>query len=874
MPIAQKFVYLILLICGCKAEIKTVYRVGGVFSYPVHYAAFEIATSRLNRENSEGQLELLSEKFNVSYYNTLEARRAVCSLLEREVVGIIGPSSIYSSNYIQAICDNKEIPQIEIHYDPKIARNRCAINLHPHPSELARFFVHLIRIYNWSRLIILFEDNESLVRIAPLFELNMSYGVHFIFRQLDKVSNGSYREVLSNIKKMPDTNILLDCSIDVLEEVLKQAQQVGIINDHYHYIITNLDLGTIDLEPFQYGGANITGIRLFDPTESKAVSFQSEIVKTLNLPEEEKYRMRLSTALLIDGLSMFYTVLQDLLQSHDGIEAQRLSCRDSDSWKYGYTIANQLKGMNFGGLTRNIRFDIEGFRSDFKLDLLELTTEGLRNVGQWNTATTVLTTSRRDIKPLEDIEEETNIFNTTFKVIIVLTSPYAMLKETTDQLVGNDRFEGFCIDVIQELSIHLGFNYTFVVQEDGKNGNLNRSSMQWDGVIRQIIDGKAELAITDLTITSEREGAVDFTMPFMNLGISILYRKPEPVPPSLFMFTSPFSTSVWLMLGVAYILVSIAIFIMGRLSPTEWNNPYPCIEEPEYFVNQFSIRNSLWFTIGGLLQQGSELAPISIATRTASGFWWFFVLIMVSSYTANLAAFLTVTTLVTPFKNIDELARQSEIKYGAKKQGATENFFRDSNVSVYQKVSSHLKLHPEEMTTENDEGVRRVETENYAYLMESTTIEYMIQRHCSLAQVGGLLDDKGYGIAMKKESPYRKDLSTEVIKLQETGVLTRLKIKWWKEKRGGSTCSSAKKDESESKALDLQNVGGVFLVLFVGAILAFFGSFLELMARIYKKCQIRKESFVHELKKEMGFFVQFKKNVKEVTPFEEKDGIQ
>lgn len=49
---------------------------------------------------------------------------------------------------------------------------------------------------------------------------------------------------------------------------------------------------------------------------------------------------------------------------------------------------------------------------------------------------------------------------------------------------------------------------------------------------------------------------------------------------------------------------------------------------------------------------------------------------MVASYTANLAAFLTVETLVTPFKNIDDLAKQTEIKYGAKKQGATENFFR------------------------------------------------------------------------------------------------------------------------------------------------------------------------------------------------------
>lgn len=58
--------------------------------------------------------------------------------------------------------------------------------------------------------------------------------------------------------------------------------------------------------------------------------------------------------------------------------------------------------------------------------------------------------------------------------------------------------------------------------------------------------------------------------------------------------------------------------------------------------------------------------------------------------------------------------------------------------------------HPELMMETNEEGVKKVETDNYAFLMESTTIEYQTERHCTLAQVGNLLDDKGYGIAMKK----------------------------------------------------------------------------------------------------------------------------
>ena len=47
----------------------------------------------------------------------------------------------------------------------------------------------------------------------------------------------------------------------------------------------------------------------------------------------------------------------------------------------------------------------------------------------------------------------------------------------------------------------------------------------------------------------------------------------------------------------------------SRFSPYEWDNPHPCTEEPEVLVNEFSLINSMWFTIGSLMQQGSDLSP-------------------------------------------------------------------------------------------------------------------------------------------------------------------------------------------------------------------------------------------------------------------------
>jgi hypothetical protein len=49
------------------------------------------------------------------------------------------------------------------------------------------------------------------------------------------------------------------------------------------------------------------------------------------------------------------------------------------------------------------------------------------------------------------------------------------------------------------------------------------------------------------------------------------------------------------------------------------------------------------------------------------------------------------------------------------------------------------------------EGVERVQRSNgqYAFFMESTSIEFFTERRCDLTQIGFPMDSKGYGIAMR-----------------------------------------------------------------------------------------------------------------------------
>ena len=75
-----------------------------------------------------------------------------------------------------------------------------------------------------------------------------------------------------------------------------------------------------------------------------------------------------------------------------------------------------------------------------------------------------------------------------------------------------------------------------------------------------------------------------------------------------------------------------------------------------------------------------------VFARFAAGMWFFFALIMISSYTANLAAFLTVETLERPIESAEDLANQDVIKYGALNGGSTAGFFENSNLDTYQRL--------------------------------------------------------------------------------------------------------------------------------------------------------------------------------------------
>jgi hypothetical protein len=103
-----------------------------------------------------------------------------------------------------------------------------------------------------------------------------------------------------------------------------------------------------------------------------------------------------------------------------------------------------------------------------------------------------------------------------------------------------------------------------------------------------------------------------------------LYSKREQIPERqqtrLFSFMNPLAVEIWLYVLVAYVLVSLTLFVVARFSPYEWYNPHPCIFEDGLLKNQFSLASCFWYAVGTLMQQSDINPKVSSLYTTVATF--------------------------------------------------------------------------------------------------------------------------------------------------------------------------------------------------------------------------------------------------------------
>ncbi|XP_046410710.1 glutamate receptor 1 isoform X1 [Neodiprion pinetum] len=843
-------------------------------------SVFKFAMLNYNENVTGRRFELQAFVNVINTADAFKLSHLICNQFSRGVYSMLGAVSPDSFDTLHSYSNTFQMPFVTPWFPEKVLTPSSgfldyAISMRP---DYHRAIIDTVRYYGWKKIIYLYDSHDGLLRLQQIYQGlrpgNDSFQVETVKRIQNMSEAIDFLRSLEELSRWSNKYVVLDCPTDMAKDiVVSHVRDVALGKRTYHYLLSGLIMDDRwESEVIEYGAINITGFRIVDATRRHVKEFLSKLATSQGAGRES---ISAQAALMYDAVFVLVEAFSKMLRKkpdqfksnvrrngvsgsgHQANATRALDCNPSQGWvtpwEHGDKISRHLRKVEIEGLTGEIRFNDDGRRQNYTLHVVEMTVNSaMVKVAEWTDEAGFQPIAAKYVRlrPQSEIEK-----NRTYIVTTIVEEPYIMLRkpEPGETLTGNNRFEGYCKDLADLIAKKLDITYELRIVKDGKYGTENPDvNGGWDGMVGELIRKEADIAIASMTITSERERVIDFTKPFMSLGISIMIKKPIKQKPGVFSFLNPLSKEIWVCVIFSYIGVSIVLFIVSRFSPYEWrllqinggNDPMagargdPGLPHPHAphgsphtphssMANDFSILNSLWFSLGAFMQQGCDISPRSISGRIVGSVWWFFTLILISSYTANLAAFLTVERMVAPINSPEDLASQTEVQYGTLSHGSTWDFFRRSQITLYSKMWEFMNSRKHVFVKTYDEGIRRVRTSKgkYALLIESPKNEYINEREpCDTMKVGRNLDAKGFGVATPLGSPLKDSINLAVLSLKENGELTKLTNRWWYDR---TECRHGDKQDASRNELSLSNVAGIFYILIGGLLVALAVALLE-----------------------------------------------
>ncbi len=85
---------------------------------------------------------------------------------------------------------------------------------------------------------------------------------------------------------------------------------------------------------------------------------------------------------------------------------------------------------------------------------------------------------------------------------------------------GNYRFSGYCVELVEEMSERMKFEYEIVLSSDWQKSGYEYGRKyedgSWSGMIGDLASGDIDIIVADLTMTSEREEIIDYVSPYFD----------------------------------------------------------------------------------------------------------------------------------------------------------------------------------------------------------------------------------------------------------------------------------------------------------------------------------------------------------------------
>lgn len=244
-----------------------------------------------------------------------------------------------------------------------------------------------------------------------------------------------------------------------------------------------------------------------------------------------------------------------------------------------------------------------------------------------------------------------------YRIVTALAAPFTMVTSLQEGLClrgltcrhGKDVkcCYGLTIDLLSLIARELGFRFDLYVATDGLFGKRNGLNGTWNGIVGELLYGRAQLAFAPMSVSSQRSEVIDFTTPYFFSGVSFLAAPKYTAEIPLFAFLLPFSTELWIAVFTFLNITAMAVAVY------EWFSPFGLNPWGRQRSKNFSIASALWVMWGLLCGHLVAFkAPKSWPNKFLINIWGGFSVIFVASYTANIAALIAALVFHSGVSNI------------------------------------------------------------------------------------------------------------------------------------------------------------------------------------------------------------------------------
>uniref|UniRef100_A0AAY4DHK5 Glutamate receptor n=1 Tax=Denticeps clupeoides TaxID=299321 RepID=A0AAY4DHK5_9TELE len=808
---------------------------------------FQLAISDLSLNDDILQSEKITHSIKfIEPNNPFQAVQEACELMTQGILALVTSTGCASASALQSLTDAMHIPHLYVQRNGDGSpRTACQFNPSPNgerytlaarpPVRLNDVMLTLVGELRWQKFIIFYDSEYDIRGLQEFLDQTSRQGVDVSLQRVDRNISGVFSTLFTSMRteelnRYRDTlrRAILLLSPKGAQVFIHQAVETNLASKDSHWVFVNEEISDTEIMELSHSAlGRMTVIRQIFPLwkdSSASCMRNNHRISSLLCDPQEGYlqSLEVSNLYLYDSVLMLANAFYRKLEDRKWHSMASLNCirKSTKPWNGGWSMLETIQKGRITGLTGTMDFKDNGSNSHVQFEILgtsysETFGKDMKRLATWDSVHGLNGS-------LKESRIENGMQGVTVKVVTLLEDPFVMVAEN---ILGQPkRYKGFSVDVLDALAKILGFKYEIYQVADSKYGSQLPNG-SWNGMIGELINKRADLAVSAITITPERENVVDFSKRYMDYSVGILLRKPEEKI-NIFSLFAPFDLAVWACIAAAVPVVGVLIFLLNRMQALRSQNPPAPHQQSS--ASSGSLHSAVWIVYGAFVQQGGDSVVGSVALRIVMGSWWLFTLIVCSSYTANLAAYLTVSRMDNTIRTFQDLAKQMDVAYGTVRDSAVYDYFRAKGTNPLEQDSTYAELWRtisknnghEFSVSSPSEGIRKAKKGPYAFLWDMAVVEYaaLTDDDCTVTVTGNSLSSKGYGIAMQHGSPYRDLFSQKILELQEKGDLDVLKQKWWP-RTGRCDLNSHANAQPDGRSLKLQSFAGVFCILAFGLLL-------------------------------------------------------